>query len=122
MKPRRRTLAISLATVLFSAIISVPASADRKPCTIRGTQGHDVLLGTDGRDVICGLGGDDELRGLGGNDILRGGDGQDRLFGGGGNDLLQGGEGGDAAFGVGAMITSSAGLVETSPTATTETT
>lgn len=62
-------------------------------CTIRGTNGNDVLVGTADDDVICGLGGDDRLIGLEGNDVLLGGPGNDSLLGGPGNDTLDGGSG-----------------------------
>lgn len=64
-------------------------------CTIRGTNGANVLRGTAGADVICGLGGADTIYGLGGNDVLIGGAGNDKLFGGAGADLLAGEQGTD---------------------------
>lgn len=64
-------------------------------CTIRGTDGPDVLTGTAGADVICAGAGDDRVSGLGGDDVLIGGDGDDTLLGGDGHDLLQGGWGAD---------------------------
>lgn len=68
-------------------------------CTIRGTEGDDVLVGTPGADVICGYGGNDVLRGLRGADRLLGGDGDDTLFGHRGGDTLLGGAGDDIARG-----------------------
>jgi predicted extracellular nuclease len=86
-----------------------PPTANRPPasplrCTIRGTNGNDVLNGTGRRDVICALGGNDRVDGssandvvLGGpgNDLLEGGSGGDRLVGGPGRDTLRGGSGND---------------------------
>jgi Tol biopolymer transport system component len=63
------------------------------PCTIRGTDGDDVLVGTQRPDVICGLGGNDLLKGLLGSDRLFGGDGDDTLLGGWGLDEADGGPG-----------------------------
>ncbi len=68
-------------------------------CTIRGTEGDDLLIGTDGADIICGLGGDDELRGLGGDDTLLGGLGRDWIDGGNGADVILGGRGADVISG-----------------------
>lgn len=68
-------------------------------CTIRGTDGPDVLRGTAGADVICAGAGDDRVSGLGGDDLLVGGEGDDTLLGGGGHDLLQGGWGADVLDG-----------------------
>ncbi|WP_456787730.1 calcium-binding protein [Cellulomonas sp. P5_C5] len=68
-------------------------------CTIRGTDGPDVLTGTPRADVICAGAGDDRVSGLGGDDVLVGGDGDDTLLGGVGHDLLQGGWGGDVLDG-----------------------
>jgi dipeptidyl aminopeptidase/acylaminoacyl peptidase len=62
----------------------------RRPCTISGTDGNDVLNGTPTADVICGLGGEDRLRGLEGNDEVRGGDGNDVVYGGAGEDRVFG--------------------------------
>jgi thermitase len=65
---------------------------DKKPqpdrCTIRGTNGDNVLKGTPRSDRICGLGGNDVIRGLSGNDTLVGGAGRDQLLGSFGNDTL----------------------------------
>jgi Ca2+-binding RTX toxin-like protein len=68
-------------------------------CTVRGTEGDDVLVGTPGPDVICGYGGNDDLHGRGGRDRILGGAGDDGLFGGAGNDELLGGSGRDTADG-----------------------
>ncbi|MFN2505699.1 MAG: DUF5979 domain-containing protein [Acidimicrobiales bacterium] len=73
-------------------------------CTVRGTEGADILRGTDGNDVICGLGGDDvvvdsngddTVYGGSGNDRIDGGNGADTLYGGAGDDILNGGNGND---------------------------
>jgi hypothetical protein len=68
-------------------------------CTIRGTNGPDVLVGTARADVICGLGGNDQIAGLGGNDRITGGRGKDLIRGGAGRDFLNGGGGGDRLVG-----------------------
>lgn len=67
----------------------------KKPCTIKGTPGDDLLGGTSGPDVICGFGGDDVIGGNGGNDIIKGGPGDDRIQGDSGRDVLMGGSGKD---------------------------
>lgn len=86
-----------------TATVTINVNAVADDCTIRGTEGNDVLLGTPGGDVICALGGNDEADGGGGNDIVRGGTGIDDLSGGLGADKLYG-EGGsdtlDASDGV----------------------
>ncbi|CAN5840676.1 hypothetical protein BH20ACT6_BH20ACT6_02760 [soil metagenome] len=51
----------------------------RDKCTVRGTDGDDVLIGTAGDDAICGRGGDDVLRGAGGGDTYIGGSGNDTV-------------------------------------------
>lgn len=77
------------------------ASPAKKPCTITGTSGDDLLIGTDGDDVICGRGGSDVIIGKGGEDELRGGRGDDSLYGDAANgpdtddDTLVGGPGDD---------------------------
>jgi hypothetical protein len=68
-------------------------------CTIRGTDGNDVLNGTPGPDVICGFGGNDTINGGGGNDIIYGGLGNDTITGGSGSDSLHGNGGNDRIFG-----------------------
>ena len=69
-----------------------------QPCTIRGTEGNDIIRATPADDVICagagndivyGGGGNDIIYGAAGNDILRGETGDDRLFGHAGRDILQ---------------------------------
>ena len=80
---------LALGVLLTIALSALPAGA-APPCTIRGTQGNDVLTGGPGPDVICGRAGDDVLRGLGGDDVLLGGDGADVLEGGAGHDALMG--------------------------------
>jgi VCBS repeat-containing protein len=72
---------------------------DPNACTIRGTDGKDVLEGTPNRDVICGKDGNDTLKGMDGNDVLRGGYGDDKLYGKDGNDKLYGGPGSDDLYG-----------------------
>jgi Ca2+-binding RTX toxin-like protein len=67
----------------------------KKPCTITGTSGADLLGGTPGPDVICGLGGNDTIGGGGGNDVIRGGGGNDRLQGDHGRDAVLGQAGND---------------------------
>ena len=62
-------------------------------CTVRGSDGADVLTGGQGPDLVCGFGGNDSIFGLGGSDVLFGGPGDDRVGGGPGNDILSGGEG-----------------------------
>jgi len=74
-------------------------TAPGRPCTIRGTDGPDVLTGTSGADVICAGAGDDRVSGRGGDDVIVGGDGDDTLLGGAGHDLLQGGWGSDVLDG-----------------------
>ena len=73
----------------------------RRPATIVGTGGRDVLKGTRGADVIVTLAGNDVVRGLKGNDVACGGGGNDRLLGGPGNDRLIGGPGNDRLKGGG---------------------
>ena len=69
------------------------ATAAGHPCSVRGTNGDDVLRGTAGDDVICAARGNDVLFGGGGRDVLRGGRGNDRLYGQGGADVLLAGRG-----------------------------
>ena len=74
----------------------MPGAVARYPaCTIRGTNGSDVLRGTRRPDVICAGPGDDVISGLGGQDVVRAGPGGDRIFGGRGIDVLSGGSGSD---------------------------
>lgn len=84
----------------------IDAKPDRDRCTIRGTNGDNVMAGTPRGDRICGGGGNDVIRGLSGNDTLVGGAGRDLLLGsfgndtldskdGTGNDILDGGQGKD---------------------------
>ena len=72
---------------------------DGSGCTIRGTNGPDLLRGTAGPDVICGRGGNDILLGRGGRDTINGGLGNDDMKGGPKNDELLGGPGPDTARG-----------------------
>jgi hypothetical protein len=73
--------------------------SDPNTCTMRGTDGKDVLRGTTGRDVICGKGGNDTIRGMGGNDLVRGGNGEDTVRGNRGNDTIGGNDGADDLYG-----------------------
>jgi Ca2+-binding RTX toxin-like protein len=68
------------------------------PCTIKGTNGGDLLIGTAHADVICGYGGSDIITAKGGNDIVRGGGGADTIYGDGGGDHLYGGDGNDSLY------------------------
>jgi Ca2+-binding RTX toxin-like protein len=84
----------------FSAFVTPPP--DPRPdngCTIRGTNGDDVLRGTAGRDVICALGGDDTVSGFGANDVIRGANGRDTIRGNKGNDFIRGNKGRDWLYG-----------------------
>jgi Ca2+-binding RTX toxin-like protein len=72
---------------------------DPNACTMRGTDGKDVLEGTPERDVICGKGGNDTIRGMGGNDLVRGGNGEDTVRGNRGNDTIRGNDGADDLYG-----------------------
>jgi hypothetical protein len=83
------------ATAVYDPAAPLGLSAAGVPCTLRGTEGDDVLTGTSGADVVCGLGGDDTLEGAAGQDVLDGGPGSDRLLGGDGDDDLDGGPGRD---------------------------
>ncbi|HEX3332457.1 MAG TPA: polysaccharide deacetylase family protein [Gaiellales bacterium] len=82
-----------VAVQVCSVLHPEPAAASRLPCTIRGTNGDDVLRGTPRDDVICGGRGGDVLFGGGGRDVLRGGRGNDVIFGEGGADTLSAGPG-----------------------------
>lgn len=92
-----------------SAVSTLQPDRGRR-CTIKGSNGTDVLVGTEDQDVICGRGGndvvdgrggDDVLYGDGGYDVLKGGSGSDRVMGSAGNDVLKGGAGLDQLFGGG---------------------
>ncbi|MCC1492617.1 DUF4114 domain-containing protein [Cognatishimia sp. F0-27] len=90
---------------------------DRTANSLRGNDGHDVLLGREGDDTLDGGDGDDHLNGgIGddrlsggantdllwgqlGNDTMSGGSGADKLWGGGGSDDLSGGAGADRLYG-----------------------
>lgn len=76
-----------------------PPVKNPNACTIKGTNGNNVLHGTPRRDVICGFGGNDVIRGLGGNDLIKGGRGNDVIKGGGGNDRILGKRGNDVLYG-----------------------
>jgi hypothetical protein len=87
------------AVVLVLAAVPVLAQGSTPiPCTIKGTNGPDLLIGTAGRDVICGFNGNDTITAKGGNDIVRGGDGADVIYGDTGNDYLYGGPGNDRLY------------------------
>jgi Ca2+-binding RTX toxin-like protein len=68
----------------------------RSDCTIKGTNGNDVLIGTNRADVICGFGGNDTIDGRRGADTLSGGADNDAIEGGPGADDLFGGNDDDA--------------------------
>ena len=87
------------ATVTVTVLGTAPPVPPGPACTIRGTEGNDILMGTRGRDVICGLGGLDVIIGGAGNDDLYGGGGGDFVFGGPGDDRLDGGSGEDVLDG-----------------------
>jgi hypothetical protein len=81
-----------------------PAICARKPVTVGGTAGNDLLTGTAGADVIASGAGNDKITGLagkdtvcagGGKDRVNGGKGKDKLLGQGGKDTLKGGPGND---------------------------
>jgi hypothetical protein len=76
-----------------------PSGDNTYACTIRGTNGNDVLNGTPGPDVICGFGGNDHINGGGGDDIIYGGLGNDTITGGSGSDSIHGNGGNDRIFG-----------------------
>ena len=72
----RRTILILATVVLAGAVAATPAQGQDDPATcmnlvdfevhaatVVGT-GDDTLRGTDGHDVIVGLGGDDTISGL----------------------------------------------------------
>jgi len=99
---RVRVLVLGLAFFGFAVALAVqPYLASghnpnlKKPCTIVGTSGPDLLGGTSGNDVICGRGGADTIGGNSGSDIIRGGGGSDRIQGDSGADVLQGDSGDD---------------------------
>lgn len=66
--------------------------------TMVGSGGRDTLRGTNGHDVILGGGGNDAINGLEGEDRVCGGGGDDVLIGGGHPDHIEGGEGNDACY------------------------
>lgn len=72
-----------------------------RACTVRGTDGPDVLRGTGDADVICGFGGDDTIDALGGDDLILAGPGDDAVNAGDGSDEVLGGAGEDELIGVG---------------------
>lgn len=87
------------ATINVTPVADEPDPDPTPKCTIRGTDGDDVLAGTNNRDVICGMGGSDTIRGMDGNDLIRGGYGNDTLYGNDGRDTLYGGPGSDDLYG-----------------------
>jgi hypothetical protein len=85
---RTRTLSAVVSVIaLASGLVALQsgsaaaAPTAKKPCTITGTSGDDLLIGTSGDHVICGRGGRDVIIGKGGKDELRGGRGGDSLYG-----------------------------------------
>jgi hypothetical protein len=60
------------AVAFVLAAVPVLAQGGTAPaCTIKGTNGGDLLIGTAKADVICGYGGSDIITAKGGNDIGR---------------------------------------------------
>lgn len=57
----------------------LPASVERPPCTVTGTQGNDFLRVTRDREVICGLSGNDRIVALGGEQLIFAGPGNDLI-------------------------------------------
>jgi Ca2+-binding RTX toxin-like protein len=84
-------------TAVMHWISEVGPGGDK--CTIRGTQGDDVIEGTGGDDIICGMGGNDIIKGKGGDDLIRAGFGKDTVRGGAGADIVRGRQGADKLFG-----------------------
>jgi Ca2+-binding RTX toxin-like protein len=86
--------------VILLAVLPVVAQAvtPSSPCTIKGTNGANLLMGTAAADVICGYGGNDTITAKGGNDVVRGGDGADVIYGDTGRDWLFGGPGNDRIY------------------------
>jgi hypothetical protein len=64
-------------------------------CTIRGTNGKDVLKGTAGANALCGYAGRDRQIGKAGNDAFFGGPGKDLIKAGPGDDTVVGSKGND---------------------------
>ena len=97
---KRTTVLVAgaLVAVLVLALAGLAGAAEvpRSDCTIKGTNGDDVLVGTPRADVICGFGGDDTIKGRRGADTLSGGPGRDAIEGDKGADDLFGGGGDDA--------------------------
>lgn len=88
--------------------VAVPPAPQAEACTVRGTDGADLLRGTNGPDVICAFGANDVIRALKGDDVVLGGTGNDQVFAGpgadvvfgeAGNDTLDGGTGRDVLLG-----------------------
>jgi uncharacterized repeat protein (TIGR01451 family) len=73
----------------------------RRPATVEGTAGDDVLTGTAGGDVIVSGDGNDRVNGGDGNDLICTGSGSDIAIGGLGNDFAKGGSGNDKLAGKG---------------------
>lgn len=96
-----RRFGVSVAGVAVAlGLAIVPAVAqDSRGCTIRGTEGNDVLTGTSADDVICAFGGNDTVYALAGNDTVYGGAGNDLIYGGPGADTLWGEGGSDEVWG-----------------------
>jgi Ca2+-binding RTX toxin-like protein len=91
-------LAFFAVAVLLAVLPVLAQGGTAPPCTIKGTNGGDLLIGTAGADVICGYGGSDIITAKGGNDIVRGGGGPDTIYGEGGSDHLYGGDGNDSLY------------------------
>src|SRR5215210_4272580 len=77
----------ALTAVVAAGVVSAGPTAAAARCTIKGTNGNDVLKGTAKADVICGRKGNDKLIGGPGNDTFYAADGQvDKVLGGPGKD------------------------------------
>ncbi len=88
-------LVLALLPVVAQGSGSVTPSS---PCTIKGTDGPNLLIGTAGADVICGYGGNDTITAKGGNDVVKGGAGADTIYGDTGRDWLYGNTGNDRIY------------------------
>ena len=81
-----------------AAVATLQPNKERR-CTIKGTEGSDILIGTEDQNIICGLGGNDIIRGGDGNDIIYGDAGDDVMNGNSGNDRIVGATGKDVLNG-----------------------
>ena len=79
------------AVAFVLAAVPVLAQGGTAPaCTIKGTNGGDLLIGTANADVICGYGGSDHLYGQDGNDKIYARDAvKDWVYGGRGSDYAR---------------------------------